>query len=654
MYYRLSEPHNPLAWGPASVVETPGENGTVRRQQRDLRQPLSHAERTDLQLHPRVPPRSELPVLRRRRQHVDLRWPLAVRERRLQPVPEVRLRRQRRGPFRRDRGSPAQLRHQHLSRLSCKDGVLYQSERQGRRQAEHLHRRDDRDMGFHQSVRTAIPINVAWMVDIDLDRDVARTCCSRRRTTVAACRPARAGWICGITTRAWTESACVPRRSPTRGRASTRARTTTPASVRSIRTTPTSPYISTDADPATGAPLISRADGKRHRELFRGERTSSGKWNWLPFTRNSTQDNLRPVIPKWDDRRTAMCGCAAPTCTTRASGISSMVAAIRPLSDVDRRAFLGSDRGEPARCRYRRTCSAGQQSGSQDRSRLLDQRLAAPARRSGAHEPGEDARADAGRAGARCGSRRSPTSRRSAGSRRHRAVARARRTRPARALSRAADAHRARRRSRVSRLAELHARPAAAGRRGVSRAGRCCARRTRSATRSSRRRRRHLVAALESTRAITPGFNNWLLFSATVEAGLTRLGARVGPHARRLRAAPARAVVQGRRRLRRRPDVPLGLLQQLRHPPDAARRARRVRRRIAGVEGDGRRVARARAALRRRPGAARRARRQLSRRSADRSPIAAARSTCWPQVALRRALPDGVVAGAGPRRADAR
>ncbi len=34
-----------------------------------------------------------------------------------------------------------------------------------------------------------------------------------------------------------------------------------------------------------------------------------------------------------------------------------------------------------------------------------------------------------------------------------------------------------------------------------------------------------LVAALESTRAITPVFSNWLLFSATVEAALARLGA---------------------------------------------------------------------------------------------------------------------------------
>lgn len=37
--------------------------------------------------------------------------------------------------------------------------------------------------------------------------------------------------------------------------------------------------------------------------------------------------------------------------------------------------------------------------------------------------------------------------------------------------------------------------------------------------------KRHLIAALESTRAIVPGYNNWLLFSATVEAGLAKLGA---------------------------------------------------------------------------------------------------------------------------------
>ncbi|MDE3178225.1 MAG: DUF2264 domain-containing protein [Acidobacteriota bacterium] len=39
------------------------------------------------------------------------------------------------------------------------------------------------------------------------------------------------------------------------------------------------------------------------------------------------------------------------------------------------------------------------------------------------------------------------------------------------------------------------------------------------------RARRHVIAALESSRVIKPGYNNWLLFSATVEAGLSFMGA---------------------------------------------------------------------------------------------------------------------------------
>jgi hypothetical protein len=40
------------------------------------------------------------------------------------------------------------------------------------------------------------------------------------------------------------------------------------------------------------------------------------------------------------------------------------------------------------------------------------------------------------------------------------------------------------------------------------------------------RTRARLIAAFESARAIQPGFNNWLLFAATVEAALKALGAR--------------------------------------------------------------------------------------------------------------------------------
>ena len=64
------------------------------------------------------------------------------------------------------------------------------------------------------------------------------------------------------------------------------------------------------------------------------------------------------------------------------------------------------------------------------------------------------------------------------------------------------------------------------------------------------------------------------MFSATVEAGLKAARRIVGSAPRGLRAAPARAVVQGRRHVRRWSQLPLGLLQQLRDSADAARRAR--------------------------------------------------------------------------------
>jgi hypothetical protein len=89
-------------------------------------------------------------------------------------------------------------------------------------------------------------------------------------------------------------------------------------------------YISTDADPVSGAPLISAADKKRHYELFRGERGASGKWTWTPFTRNSTMDNLRPVIPKWNDRRTAIVWMRGSYVHNHGEWYSAVVAAIIP------------------------------------------------------------------------------------------------------------------------------------------------------------------------------------------------------------------------------------------------------------------------------------------------------------------------------------
>lgn len=57
-------------------------------------------------------------------------------------------------------------------------------------------------------------------------------------------------------------------------------------------------YISTNADPVTGEPLISRADGQRHWEIFQGTTADGGiTWSWKPITMDSSVDNLRPMVP---------------------------------------------------------------------------------------------------------------------------------------------------------------------------------------------------------------------------------------------------------------------------------------------------------------------------------------------------------------------
>ena len=60
-------------------------------------------------------------------------------------------------------------------------------------------------------------------------------------------------------------------------------------------------YISADVDPETGAPLPSG-----HYEIFRGHRAGGSEWIWTPITPNASADNLRPIVPRWDDAHTAL------------------------------------------------------------------------------------------------------------------------------------------------------------------------------------------------------------------------------------------------------------------------------------------------------------------------------------------------------------
>ena len=65
---------------------------------------------------------------------------------------------------------------------------------------------------------------------------------------------------------------------------------------------PTTIYISTPFNPTTDT----MATGGK-REIWRGTTCDNGAtFKWTPVTANSTKDNIRPIVPKWDATHTAL------------------------------------------------------------------------------------------------------------------------------------------------------------------------------------------------------------------------------------------------------------------------------------------------------------------------------------------------------------
>jgi hypothetical protein len=59
-------------------------------------------------------------------------------------------------------------------------------------------------------------------------------------------------------------------------------------------------FISSKIDPRNDAAMP-------HYEIFEGVTADGGaSWNWSPITYNSTVDNIRPIVPKWDGDHTAL------------------------------------------------------------------------------------------------------------------------------------------------------------------------------------------------------------------------------------------------------------------------------------------------------------------------------------------------------------
>ena len=331
MYYRISEPHNPLAWGPAMVAETPGAEAAVQG---------DNATYANLF---RMPNGRIYNFIRAF--HHDPNYMYSDDDGSTWTYgghwlygkggysPYLKYAYDGKGTVHfvstedHPRNFDNNLYHGYL-----RDGVLYHS---NGTKVGTLSTSTEAKIATWDftKVFAADPDHVAWMVDIRLDRHDRPYVLFSTQNDGRGLPRGQGGLDLRYHYARWNGSAWHTEEIAYAGR---RLYPTEDDYSGLGALDPNNPdvlYISTDADPATGAPLVSHVDRTRHYELFRGERGAAGTWSWTPFTRNSTDDNLRPVIPQWNDRRTAIVWMRGKYVHNQGEWYSSLVAAI---IDADR------------------------------------------------------------------------------------------------------------------------------------------------------------------------------------------------------------------------------------------------------------------------------------------------------------------------------
>jgi hypothetical protein len=147
------------------------------------------------------------------------------------------------------------------------------------------------------------PANVAWAIDLELDAQGRPFVAYSVQKDSAGLPPGQGGADHRYRLARWTGKAWDDREIAFAGSRLYPGEDDYTGGVALVPGDPTRVFVSTDADPATGAPLVSAADGKRHWEIFRGETRDEGRsWRWQAVTRDSTADNLRPVVPRTEGR----------------------------------------------------------------------------------------------------------------------------------------------------------------------------------------------------------------------------------------------------------------------------------------------------------------------------------------------------------------
>ena len=147
------------------------------------------------------------------------------------------------------------------------------------------------------------PANVAWVIDLELDAQGRPFVAHSVQKDLAGLPQGQGGSDHRYRLARWTGKAWDDREIAYAGTRLYAGEDDYTGGVALVPGDPGRVFVSTDADPATGAPLVSAADGKRHWEIFRGATTDDGRsWRWQPVTRDSTADNLRPIVPRTEGR----------------------------------------------------------------------------------------------------------------------------------------------------------------------------------------------------------------------------------------------------------------------------------------------------------------------------------------------------------------
>jgi hypothetical protein len=151
------------------------------------------------------------------------------------------------------------------------------------------------------------PNNVAWVSDIQLDAAGRRYVAYSVQKDSAGLAPGRGGEDLRYRYARWTGKEWVDYEIAYAGSRLYAGEDDYPGNIALDPDDPNTVYLSTNADPVSGQPLISSADKQRHYEIFKGATGDGGRsWRWGAVTGNSTRDNIRPIVPKWDGKHTAL------------------------------------------------------------------------------------------------------------------------------------------------------------------------------------------------------------------------------------------------------------------------------------------------------------------------------------------------------------